>query len=236
MEKFKPNFICKRPDPNKKLTAEDYKYNTKQLLDGIIALTNNGTKVYLFDEPPFEVETETNVNALEVNDRGEPISTRTISGIYKGKFAKKEKDIGYGTYKHHNDDGSVDVLAITKNQWRLKQITMAALVITDPHQFAVKCRMLWGGHFGVILKWDCSEEFRQDFAIILQAIRNQIFMELSSAMFNPELTTKAKFYFDILQKTNPTAFGKQVNEVKLNANVESDNKTDTTLKVVFGEL
>lgn len=218
------------------MSAEDYKANTKQLLESIIRLTDNGTRIWLFNEPPFEIQSETYEHALEVNDMGMPLQKRTITGIYKKQSNIVEKDLGYGTYKVHNEDGTYDIKAITKDQYRLKKVTMAAMVITDPHQFAVKCRTLWGGHFGVLLRWTCSEEFRTDFDIILKALRNQIYMELSEAMLDVELKEKAKFYWDILQKSNPMAFGKQL----VDANVKSDNKTeskvDTTLHVTFGDL
>lgn len=216
------------------MTADDYKENTKLLLNDIIKLTDNGNKIFLFEEPPFEPKQETYERALEVNDMGQPISKRTITGTYRKSTSIVEKDKGFGTYKRHNEDGTVDILALNKNQWRLKQITLAAITITDPHQFAVKCRMLWGGRFGVLLRWTCSEEFRTDFDILLKAIRNQIYMELMSAILDPELTNKAKLYLDILTKTNPQAFGKQV----IQADVKSNNETkaDTTLKITFGDL
>lgn len=218
------------------MTAEDYKENTRNLLNAIIKLTENGTKIWLFDEPPFEIDSLTNEQALECNDFGQPISKRTITGVYKKTSNIVEKDIGYGTYKRHNEDGSVDTLAVTKNQYRLKKITMAALVIIDPHQFAVKCRTLWGGKFGVLLRWTSSEEFRQDFDTILKALRNQIFMELSESMLNMELRERAKFYWDILQKSNPMSFGKQIVDAQVKADANVASKADTELKITFGDL
>lgn len=221
---------------HKGMTAEDYRENTRNLLNSIIKLTESGTKVYLFDEPPVEPEAYEYTQALEVNDMGQPLAQRKITGVYKQKTNIVEKNKGFGTYKRRNEDGSIDILALTKDQYRLKQVTMAALVITDPHQFAIKCRTLWGGKWGVLLRWTCSEEFREDFGNILEALRNQIFMELSSAMLDPELTTKANFYLNILTKANPAAFGKQVVQANVKAEQKADVKADTTLKVVFGDL
>lgn len=218
------------------MTAEDYRENTRNLLNAIIKLTDNGTKIWLFDEPPFEIDNSEYEQALEVNDMGIPVSKRTITGVYRKHSNIVEKDIGYGTYKRHNEDGSVDTLAVTKNQYRLKKVTMAALVIVDPHQFAVKCRTLWGGKWGVLLKWASSEEFRQDFDTLLKALRNQIFMELSEAMLNMELRERAKFYWDILQKSNPMSFGKQIVNAEVNAKTENTGKIDTDLKITFGDL
>ena len=218
------------------MTAEDYKENTKNLLDAIVKLTANGTKIWLFDEPPRELDESEYEQALEVNDAGIPVSKRILTGVYHKSSNVVEKDLGYGTYKVHHDDGTYDVKAITKNQQRLKKVTMAAMVITDPHQFAVKCRMLWGGRFGVMLRWTCSEEYREDFDCILKALRNQIFMELSEAMLNMELKDKAKFYWDILQKSNPMSFGKQIVAAEVKAETKSESKSDNTLKITFGDL
>ena len=225
------DFINRAP-----MTAEDYRENTKSLLDSIIKLTHNGTRIWLFDEPPFEVDQSEYEQALEVNDMGIPVSKRTLTGVYRKQANVVEKDLGYGTYKVHKEDGSYDVKAITKNQYRLKKVTMAAMVMVDPHQFAVKCRTLWGGKWGVLLRWTASEEFREDFDTLLKALRNQIFMELTEAMLNIELKDKAKFYWDILQKSNPMSFGKQIVNAQVYQNVKSEEKVDTTLHVTFGEL
>lgn len=195
------------------------------LLESVRELTKNGTRIWLFDVPPYDAPTETYEYVEGAIVEGIPTIKRTITGTFGQKASMVEADKGYGTYRRWNaDHSSYDIRAISASQSRLKQITMAALCIVDTEQFALKCRALFG-HVYESYNYSLAPDAEKTWGDLLKAIRSQCHMELLSALVDPELNNKAKLYWDILQKSDGDAFGK-VSKVSMDASLKA-NTTST---------
>lgn len=203
------------------------------LIEAVRAITKEGTSVWLFDTPPYDPTIEIYEDALQVSEAGIPLTKRTLTGVLGKKANLIEKDKGYGTYKKWDPDKtSYDIIAITKEQFCLKSITLASLTTANTHKFFKKCKAILNHNYN--FKWVkefhsnvMDETAAEEWNDLLETIRQQCHMELMSAIVDSELKEKARLLWDILQKSNGDAFGKQVNvKQDVNGNVNVSRQLD----------
>lgn len=201
------------------------------LLEALRCLTADGTSIWLFDVPPYEVEQEEITEVLSWNETGIiPAYQRKLSGTV-GKRAKLiEKDKGFGTYKKWNPDHTeYDIKAITKEQHILKEITLAALTTKNIFRFSRKAKHLLNKitdyKFNTeFLSQGTAQEVLESWEDLLDEIRHQCHMTLLSAITQPELKEKAKLYWDILKQSDNEAFDRTVKvKQELSGKVETTN-------------
>ena len=205
--------------------------NCVSLIDAVRTITCDGTRVWLFDVPPYEMEEVEYERALEVNDMGNPISKRTIRGTFNtGKVPTiVEKDKGFGTYKKWDaNHEQYDIKAITKEQNALKQLTMAAITTKNFYRFGRKAKHLLnpltGYKFnGQFLSQVMDEDAKTAWEDILDEIRHQCHMVLMSAILQPELKDKAKLYWDMLKQSDQEAFNRDI-RVSTQQNIKVEQK------------
>lgn len=216
--------------------TERYKMKRKpidcqSLIECIRCLTEDGTKIWLFDVPPYEADNLETLEVLSWNETGTiPAYQRKLTGTLGSKAKLIEKDKGFGTYKKWDSDRtSYEIKAITKEQYCLKQVTMAALTTKNIFKFARKSKHLvnkitdykFNGEF---LSQNTADEALESWEDLLEEIRHQCHMTLMSAIAMPELKDKAKLYWDILKQSDNEAFDRTVKvKQELSGKVETTN-------------